>query len=218
MLRSHGGRPPHPLRSRRAAVSVSAAALVVAAPALTACGGTPHPGAAAVVDGKRITVSQLQGQVSEVRDAQRDSPRSEQLIAGTGRLSQDTLIRLIQQRVVQRAAEQNHVTVTRREVGQARSATTDQAGGAAKLRELYLQQGIAPNQIDNAVRMELLRAKLLRKLGTSGVNNQFMKTSEALGIDVNPRYGDWNDQQGTATLGQEPWVRQVTVTQGEQPA
>ncbi|MGK5549937.1 SurA N-terminal domain-containing protein, partial [Streptomyces sp. URMC 127] len=52
---------------RRTALSVTAAALLAAAPLLTACGQTAHPGAAAVVGDDRITVSQLQRQVADVR-------------------------------------------------------------------------------------------------------------------------------------------------------
>lgn len=59
---------------RRTALSVSAmSSLLLAAPLLTACGSAAHPGAAAVVDGKRITVSQLQSQ--RTSRARRAGPR-----------------------------------------------------------------------------------------------------------------------------------------------
>ncbi|MCP9211310.1 SurA N-terminal domain-containing protein [Streptomyces sp. NEAU-Y11] len=193
---------------RRTALSVSAAsALLLAAPLLTACGEAPRAGAAAVVDGDRITVSQLQAQVKDVRDAQRGSAKADQLLAAGGRLSQDTLIRMIQFRVIERAGQDNGVTVTRREVQRARAAAERQAGGGAALRALYLEQGIAPDTIDEAVRMDLTRSALLRKLGTAKVNTVFAGTSKALHIDVNPRYGKWDDDQGTAVIAKEAWLR-----------
>lgn len=64
-------------RRRRSALTLSAiAALVVAAPLLTACGNDAHPGAAAIVKGDRISTAQLQSRVGAVRDAQRGAPRA----------------------------------------------------------------------------------------------------------------------------------------------
>ncbi|WP_431044005.1 SurA N-terminal domain-containing protein [Streptomyces sp. P1-3] len=195
----------------RTALSVSAAsALLLATPLLTACGSDAHPGAAAVVDGERISVAQLQAQVRVVRDAQRDSPQADQLVANSGRLSKDTLIRMIQYRVIERAGADNGVHVTRREVQKALKDAAEHEGGAARVRALYLQQGIAPGQIDDQVRMDLTRDKLLRKLGPRKVNATFAATSKALRIDVNPRYGSWDDTQGTARLAREPWLHAAT--------
>ncbi|MCQ8192387.1 SurA N-terminal domain-containing protein [Streptomyces rugosispiralis] len=193
---------------RRTALSVSAAsALLLSAPLITACGDAQRPGAAAVLDGGRITVSQLQAQVKAVRQAQGSDPRAAQMVAGSGRLSQDTLIRMIQFRVIERAGKDNGISPSRREVQRARSAAEKQSGGATALRALYLQQGIAPGGIDEAVRMDLTRNGLLRKLGTSKVNEVFTQTSKALDIRVNPRYGKWNNTQGTAVLAKEAWLR-----------
>ncbi|TVL88128.1 SurA N-terminal domain-containing protein [Streptomyces sp. LX-29] len=200
------------MNRRRTAYTLSAAALLAATPLLTACGNDAHPGAAAVVDGRRITVAQLQAQVREVRDAQRDHPQAEQLIAGSGRLSQDTLIRMIQYRVIERAGADHGIRVTRREVQEERARTEAREGGAATVRGLYLQQGIAPDQIDEAVRADLTRDKLLAKLGTEGANTAFARTSEDLAIDVNPRFGSWDDREGTAKLAQEPWLRETPPT------
>jgi hypothetical protein len=238
MLHPLGGRPPYRRKSRyaapprrRATLAVPAAAALLAAPLLTACGSDAHPGAAAVVDGSRITVSQLQARVNDVRDAQRGSPKSEQLVANSGQLSQNTLIRMIQFRVIERAGQDNGVRLTPRDVQQCRKAieapggaevlrglqtgqTTQcrataaaQAGGAAALRDFYLEQGIAPDRIDDALRMELTRNALLQKLGTAKVNAVFARTSKELSIEVNPRYGKWDDTRGTAVLTKESWLR-----------
>ncbi|MFI7314432.1 SurA N-terminal domain-containing protein [Streptomyces hygroscopicus] len=193
---------------RRTALSVSAAsALLLSAPLLTACGEAPRPGAAAVLDGGRITVSELQAQVKDVRAAQRDDPRAAQMVASSGRLSQDTLIRMIQFRVIERTGQDHGISPTRREVQRARASAEAQSGGAKALRALYLQQGIAPGRIDEAVRMDLTRNALLRKLGTAKVNEVFTRTSKALDIRVNPRYGKWDNTQGTAVLAKEAWLR-----------
>ena len=100
-------------RRRRTALVLSAAA-IAAAPLLTACGSEAHPGAAAVVGGDRITVAQLEGRVSEVRDAQRaavpDDAQYEQAIAKTGGLTRDTLHSMVLDKVLHRAATDAGVT------------------------------------------------------------------------------------------------------------
>ena len=59
------------MHRRRRTALLLAATLATAAPLLTACGDEAHPGAAAVVGDDRITVSQLENRVNEVRTAQR---------------------------------------------------------------------------------------------------------------------------------------------------
>ncbi|MFI8941411.1 SurA N-terminal domain-containing protein [Streptomyces syringium] len=203
------------MHRRRTALVVSAAVLVLSAPLLTACGSASHPGAAAVVGDDRITVSQLQHEVNVVRDAQRSSPQGQQLLANSARLNQDTLIRLVQNRIVQRAAEDNGVEVTRREVQRRRAEVERSNGGAETVRARFLALGIAPDQIDEALTMDLTRAKLDGKLGAARTNDVLRRTSDALHVDVNPRYGTWDPKRGTAEPAQEPWLRATAPAPGE---
>lgn len=202
---------------RRTALAVSAAALLTASPLLTACGSAPHPGAAAVVGKDRITVSQLQSQVNDVRDAQQSSPQGRQMLADSARLGQDTLVRLIQYRIIERAGEDNGVQVTRREVQEQRAKVEKANGGADAVESRFLALGIAPDQIDQALTMDLVRSKLDARLGAARTNDVLMRTSDALRVDVNPRYGSWDAKRGTARPAQEPWLR-PTTTAPEQPA
>ncbi|MCC2278461.1 SurA N-terminal domain-containing protein [Streptomyces morookaense] len=202
---------------RRTALALSAAALLTASPLLTACGSAPHPGAAAVVGKDRITVSQLQNQVNDVRDAQQSSPQGRQMLADSARLGQDTLVRLIQYRIIERAGEDNGVQVTRREVQEQRAKVEKANGGADAVESRFLALGIAPDQIDQALTMDLVRSKLDAKLGAARTNDVLMRTSDSLHVDVNPRYGSWDAKRGTARPAQEPWLR-PTTTAPEQPA
>ncbi|GHF10578.1 SurA N-terminal domain-containing protein [Streptomyces morookaense] len=202
---------------RRTALALSAAALLTASPLLTACGSAPHPGAAAVVGKDRITVSQLQNQVNDVRDAQQSSPQGRQMLADSARLGQDTLVRLIQYRIIERAGEDNGVQVTRREVQEQRAKVEKANGGADAVESRFLALGIAPDQIDQALTMDLVRSKLDAKLGAARTNDVLMRTSDSLHVDVNPRYGSWDAKRGTARPAREPWLR-PTTTAPEQPA
>ncbi|MER0480375.1 SurA N-terminal domain-containing protein [Streptomyces sp. Edi2] len=207
---------------RRTALSVSATAgLLAAAPLLAACGSGAHPGAAALVDGKRITVSQLQAKVKDVRAAQAKSPQGDQLVMNTGRLSLATLNGMIFDEVLARGAHDAGVTVSRRDVQRWRAAAEKQAGGAGRLKEMWLQQGIAPDEIDAMVRNQLLLDGVAQRLGADRGKPQgqqklaqaLAKTSRSMGIDVNPRFGKWDDQQVILGETKEPWITREPAKQ-----
>ncbi|MEV4426455.1 SurA N-terminal domain-containing protein [Streptomyces sp. R-07] len=210
---------------RRTALTVSAA-LLAAAPLLTACGSDAHPGAAAVVGGERIEVSSLQAQVKDVRTAQAASPQSAQLVAATGDLSRRKLNVMIFDRVVDKVARDNGVTVTRAELQQTRTSFVRQGGGEDQLAAVLLQeQGVAPDQIDAFVRRNVLMNKIAQKLGvTDNAEGQkkltevFSKASEELAIDVNPRYGAWDDAQVRLADTKAPWLRQISQDPAAAPA
>ncbi|MFE3856180.1 SurA N-terminal domain-containing protein [Streptomyces griseorubiginosus] len=213
-------------RRRRTALVLSAA-LACAAPLLTACGNDAHPGAAAVVGGQRITVAQLENRVTEVRDAQRaavtDETQYAQAIAKTGTLARDVLHGMVLDRVLHRAAEDAHVSVTRKEVQQLRAGLEEQAGGSKGLETAWLQQyGIAPERLDESLRLQLEAQKLAAKLGTDTSDPAFWgaltKASKELDVDLNPRYGTWDAQKSARADAKTPWVREVTGAGSEQTA
>ncbi|MFE2942539.1 SurA N-terminal domain-containing protein [Streptomyces sp. NPDC059255] len=211
-------------RRRRTALSVSVA-LLAAAPLLTACGGEAHPGAAAVVGGQRIEVSTLQSAVRDVREAQRATPESAQLIKDTAQLSQAKLNSMIFDRVLQRAAADAGVDVSRKEIQETRAQAAAQSGGEQRFAAMLLQQGaLSSGQIDAAISREVLLNKVAGALGanTSTPEGQqkvlavLTKTSRDMGIDVNPRYGSWDYQQVRLGEAKTPWITQVTRQAPEQ--
>jgi outer membrane murein-binding lipoprotein Lpp len=211
-------------RRRRTALLLSAA-IVAAGPLLTACGNEAHPGAAAVVGGQRITVSQLENRVDEVRAAQRaavtDDTQYAQAIAQTGTLTRDTLHGMVLDRVLHRAAEDAGITVSRREVQAMRAGLEQQAGGAQGLEMTWLQRyGIPPQRLDENLSLQLEAQKLAAKLGTDTSQpvfwNALSKASQELDVDLNPRYGDWDVQKVSRVDAKTPWVRDVTTAGNQQ--
>ncbi|GAB7108905.1 SurA N-terminal domain-containing protein [Streptomyces phaeofaciens JCM 4814] len=207
----------HRRRRRRTALLLSAA--IAAAPLLTACGNDAHPGAAAVVGDQRITVSQLENRVKEVRAAQRaavtDDAQYAQAIAQTGTLTRDTLHGMVLDQVLHRAAEDAGITVSRKEVQQMRAGLEQQAGGARGLETAWLQQyGIPPQRLDENLRLQLEAQKLASKLGTDTSQQIFWdalsKASEELDVDLNPRYGSWDAKKVSRVDAETPWVREIT--------
>ncbi|MFE2277292.1 SurA N-terminal domain-containing protein [Streptomyces sp. NPDC059454] len=207
-------------RRRRTALLLTAA-IAAAAPLLTACGNDAHPGAAAVVGGERITVSQLENRVGEVRAAQRaavpDDAQYQQAIARTGSLTRDTLHGMVLDRVLEHAARDAGVTVTDREIQRMRSGLEQQAGGAEALEAAWLQQyGIPPQRLDANLRLQVQAQKLAQRLGTDTSRPEFWQAlseaSKELDVDLNPRYGSWDVEKSSRVDARTPWVRDVTAT------
>ncbi|MFE5816426.1 SurA N-terminal domain-containing protein [Streptomyces sp. NPDC056479] len=205
-------------RRRRTALLLSA--VIVAAPLLTACGSDAHPGAAAVVGGQRITVSQLENRVSEVRAAQRaavpDEAAYAQVIAKSGSLPRDVLHNMVLDEVLHEAAQDAGVSVTRKEIQGMRGELEDQVGGAKALEAAWLQQyGIPPQRLDENLRLQLEAQKLATSLGTDTGKpafwNALAEASKRLDIDLNPRYGTWDVQKSSRADAKTPWVREVTA-------
>ncbi|WP_405735941.1 SurA N-terminal domain-containing protein [Streptomyces sp. NBC_00028] len=212
-------------RRRRTAFLLSAA--IVAAPLLTACGSDAHPGAAAVVGDQRITVAQLETRVNEVRDAQRaalpDDAQYAQAIAKTGTLARDTLHGMVLDQVLHRAAEDAGITVTRKEIQTMRTGLEQQAGGSKALETAWLQQyGVAPERLDDNLRLQLEAQKLAAALGTDTSQPAFWaalsKASKELDVDLNPRYGTWDVEKSSRVDAKTPWVREVTASGTQQTA
>lgn len=200
---------------RRTALSVSAA-LLVAAPLLSACSGQARPGTAAVVGGERITTSALQAQVNDVRTAQNRSEHSAELIAAIPQLDRVKLGAMIQSRILDRMAKDAGITLTPKELQEERKAYDQGNGGTEAFEATILQKAaMAPDQIDRWVRDQVLFAKLNAKYGEGKLSEPASKAASELGIEVNPRYGAWDAQKVGLGEAQTPWITQVT--RPEQP-
>ncbi|MFB6772762.1 SurA N-terminal domain-containing protein [Streptomyces sp. NPDC056337] len=213
-------------RRRRPALLLTAA-IAAAAPLLTACGNDAHPGAAAVVGDQRITVSQLENRVDEVRAAQRaavpDDTQYQQVLAQTGTLTRDTLHGMVLDQVLHRAAQDAGVTVTRKEVQAMRAGLEEQAGGSKQLETAWLQQyGVAPERLDENLRLQLEAQKLAQGLGTDTSRPEFWqalsKASAKLDVDLNPRYGAWDVRKSSRVNAETPWLREITAARSQETA
>ncbi|WP_326597166.1 SurA N-terminal domain-containing protein [Streptomyces sp. NBC_01803] len=218
------------MKRRSSALSVSAAAVLAAAAPLllTGCSTDAHPGAAAVVGGERIALATVQSEVEAVRDAQRDRPEADQLIAASSGLTQERVEFLVYLEVLERAADDAGVNVSRRDVQTARAEAERNLGGADALAQAALMpaSGATPlagdEQIDQMLRSQLLFQGLAERLGVTpdaaGVQRiatVLATTAEEIGVDVNPRFGEWDAEQVMLTDATEPWLRAAS---GEQAA
>ncbi|WP_030193914.1 SurA N-terminal domain-containing protein [Streptomyces sp. NRRL S-87] len=198
---------------RRTALSVSAA-LLAAAPLLTACASDTRAGTAAVVGGERIATSALQAQVKDVREAQNRSPQAADLIGNSAGLERAKLNSMIQSLVLEKAAKNAGLTVTTREIEDARAADVQRLGGEEQFEAMVLQQAsIAPDQIDAAVRDRLIVGKLGDKYGHEQIIGPVAAAAKQLGVKVNPRYGAWDASKIQLAAVRTPWITQRTAPQ-----
>jgi hypothetical protein len=124
--------------------------------------------------------------------------------------------------VLDRAAHDAGVTVTRREVQATRSGLEQQAGGAEALQTAWLQQyGVPPQRLDDNLRLQVEAQKLASALNTDTSQPAFWKAlstaSGELHVDLNPRYGAWDVQKG-GVAAKTPWLRDVSTARAQQPA
>ncbi|MEU9165639.1 SurA N-terminal domain-containing protein [Streptomyces sp. NPDC048424] len=196
---------------RRTALSVSAA-LLLAAPLLSACSGEARPGTAAVVGGERITTSALQAQVNDVRVAQnRTGQAAAELIASTPNLERQKLDSMLQSHVIDKMAETAGISVSVKEIEDERRAYVEENKGAEQFEALLLQKGaMAPGQVDRFLRDRVLLTKLTAKYGQGKLEEPARAAATDLHIEVNPRYGTWDVKQIKLGAGQTPWITQRT--------
>ncbi|UED85921.1 SurA N-terminal domain-containing protein [Streptomyces profundus] len=215
------------MKRRTSALAVSSAALLLAAPLLAGCSTGSHPGAAAVVGDERITVSSVQARVETVREAQREQPNGDQLLASSAGLTRDTVDFLVYQELLEQTAASHGVEVTTAQVQQERNLVEASLGSAEEL-ELSAINGTVglpltgEEQINEVLRRQLLFQGLATRLGLPAgpEGNQLLAqalsaTADEVGVEVNPRYGTWDTEQLVLADADTPWLRQDAPAEEE---
>ncbi len=172
------------------------ASLAVAAIALTGC-GTTDAGSAAVVGDQRISERVLADSVAEVVTAQDKAPGTVDPALTTAVLN-----RLIQQSLVEQLSQEAGIDVTAGAVENQLQAYDQQVGGRGEVEAIFLESGVAPSQVDDAVRMNLQVQALGEALVPGGTPESQQAAlvqvlaglSEALDTRVSPRFGTWDAQ------------------------
>ncbi|WP_377269680.1 SurA N-terminal domain-containing protein [Peterkaempfera sp. SMS 1(5)a] len=200
-----------PVRRRAAAV----AGAVLAAAALTACGSTAHPGAAAVVGDHRITTSAVEARVTAFRDAVADESQG-QAQAENGGLVRNTVRDMILSDLVSHALAEHQLSVSAEEVQQAHASDAGQLGGETALtRALLEQKGVAPSATDDFYRRVLGMQKLAAltgadpntEQGSEALRKTLADAAKDLKVEINPRYGTWDPQKVTFSDDADNWLR-----------
>lgn len=185
-------------------LALAAATAAVAVLALSGCGSAPA-GAAATLGDTRISDATLTAQVQEVLEAKgqpADSPDAS--------LVQQTLGRMITIELLDTLAAREGVEVTQGQIDEEYANYSAQVGGDDALQELFLQENVAPSQLESIIRLQI-QAQLLgialapegsaEEQGTA-VFEAASLLSEELDTTIAPRFGTWDP--ATLSLGPTP--------------
>lgn len=185
--------------------TTAALAVAVVAAGLTGCSVQERLGSAAVVDGHRITTSELQDATNGYLRLVPDADKSNAQLR--------ILERMILSRVIDAEARTVGVHATPGEVAKERDDLLRSVGGRKGLvRQLAAGQSpvvLAPSYVDRWFRDRVLYLKIAKKLGGGAANTQqaaqrttqqLIATGRSMDIEVNPRYGTWNPRRGVTPL------------------
>jgi hypothetical protein len=177
-------RVPSPLRARRAVLAVVAAAVV---PVVASCGS--DRGAAATVGDESLSVSDLQDEVVELRDAY-----GAEAVADTGQVMRDRLQSFIIGSLIAQVAEQEGVSASGADVSALISRVEDSRDG--DLSGFLEENLFTQESFEQAARTQVLLDELNEQLGgQTGVQDAVLAAQDEVPISVNRRYGRWDAEQ-----------------------
>lgn len=185
-------------------LALAAATAAVAVLALSGCGSSPA-GAAATLGDTRISDATLTAQVQEVLEA-----KGQPADSADASLVQQTLGRMITIELLDTLAAREGVEVTQGQIDEEYANYSAQVGGDDALQELFLQENVAPSQLESIIRLQI-QAQLLgialapegsaEEQGTA-VFEAAALLSEELDTTIAPRFGTWDP--ATLSLGPTP--------------
>lgn len=201
-----------PARSRLAFVAgIAGIGILTATLGLSGC-STPTAGAAAVVGDQRISESSLNSEVEAVLALQGlpSTDSSNELITTT----LDQMITVI---LVDELASRERVEVNQGEIDDLRLQYTAQAGGQEAFEDQIGQQGVAIEDVDSIIRVNIQVSKLGDILSpdtapdvkSAVVFVAISELSNELGTEVSPRFGTWDPE--SLTVG--PTANSLSVPQ-----
>lgn len=188
--------------SRRLALGVAALATTVLA--LAGC-GTAQAGAAATVGDTRITDTALTTEVQAVLAA-----KGQPLDTEDASLVSQILGRMITMELVDRLAVREGVEITQGQIDEVIANYTGQVGSIEQVEEIFLQENVAPSQIESLITLQAQAQELGIALNPSGSAEEqgtaVFEAASLLSVEldtaVSPRYGTWD--AATLSLGSVP--------------
>lgn len=168
----------------------------------TACGET-QLGAAALVGGERIPISEIQDSVAKTKaflEAQ------SVLASGEGPTAGDEVERRVIELIFQRTATEVGVTATDTEVAALVEEQRTGIGGQTRFLQALAVNGIGPERVDAVFRTEVLSRKISEKLSAGQklsqgelqrrLQQKLIAVAATLDIKINPRYGSFDATNG----------------------
>jgi hypothetical protein len=185
---------------RRTAIALSCGVLVLAG---CTTDNSRQPvtvgvGQAAVSQDFGVSQAEVDDGVSKVLTAQGQPPGEPP--AG---LATSTTQRILLNRLVESYAEDQGIELTRTQVQEGLEQLVAENGGEEALADLAAQSGIPPEELEATIRTNLLVTAIGLALGSTtdpaaqleATRVALAEYSEAIDVQVAPRYGTWDDAQ-----------------------
>jgi hypothetical protein len=173
--------------------------VIAATIGLSGC-GTPTAGAAAVVGEQRISEATLNSEVQSVLSLQ-GLPATD----SSNELITSTLNQMITTILVNELASREKIEVTQGEIDDLRLQYIAQAGGVEAFESQISQQGIAIDDVDSIIRVNIQVSQLGDVLSpntepdakSAAVFLALSELSSEIGTEVSPRFGTWDPENLT---------------------
>lgn len=185
----------------RRAIRLVAVVAVVAGLFVSGCGQT-KAGAAALVGDQRISIDELSHSVAATARA---AEQQQLRITDRASLVRGVLSREIIAVILEEAASQQGITVTRGDVDAQMSAL----GGREQVEKHALRRAVPPGEVRDYVRHQIMQQQLAKEMGGGSPQQQqtalvdyLRKVAGDLGVTVSPRYGQFDQQRLGVTAEQ----------------
>lgn len=168
----------------------------------TACGDT-QLGAAALVGGERIPISEIQDSVAKTKAFLEEQSV---LTGGEGPTAGEEVGRRVIDLIFQRTAAEVGVSATDTEVAALVEEQRSGIGGRTKFLQALAVNGINPDRVDEVFRTEVLSRKISEKLAAGQklsqgeiqrrLQQKLIAVAATMHIKINPRYGTFDPTSG----------------------
>lgn len=159
-------------------------------------------GAAAVIDGTRITDSALSAEALDMQAAL----AGQEATVTDAEMARAILAIHVQDHVIRTAAQQQGIEVDTETIAKLRQELKDQVGGTdAELAAFAAAQGVPPALVDTVLGLSVMMADLGAKLAPEGDENAqgqaavayLSQLATTMDIEIAPRFGSWDPTQFT---------------------
>jgi len=164
--------------------------------------GCSNMSSAATIGGTEISMKIVEDSIAEIL-AERAKTDTSQMQLETGdALNRSQLQFLITNKIIEELAIEDKITITQAEVDSYRVTVIKNVGGEASLPNVLVNATLAPSNIVDILRRDLIIAKLSQAAVSSGlseadanaaVQQLVIEKAKSLKIVINPKFGKWND-------------------------
>lgn len=185
------------LNTRRAARAVAVVlGSAMAATGIVAC-DTDQIGAAAVVDGERITISEVQDEVRAYHELAGTEPTGDQT-----ELQRQYLNSTISHMIVDEVGQDVGVSVSEAEIDQFIADQFSALNPEGDLTQLMVDNRLTEETFRRVIHDQIMFDKIAEELGDENAAGQrYEAAAEEMEIEINPRYGRWEGLQLQAISG-----------------